>query len=361
VRFRVLLAVAVAAGVFASPAGAYSNAQHAGVQVALRALGLYHGPIDGLVGPQTVAAIKAAQRRAHLPVTGLADKRTRHSLGPLGRPLLGKRILHPGLFGLDVAVLQFLLTKEGVYDGPLDGYLSVGTDSALRRYQRSVHLPADGVVGPRTLAAFVLENKVSVRPQAVSTSRTYRLYVVRPGDSLTAIAHRFGVSLGALARANHLDPSHVLLIGKKLKIPGGGGTRTSSALAATPTEVRERLDYWAGKLGVSPHLLRALAWMESGFQPNVVSKAGARGVLQTLPVTRDFVEDVLVGHRLPNSLDGDIQTGVLYLRHLLQRFDANEHLALAAWYQGEAAVRKHGVLPVTKPFVAGVLALKQRM
>src|SRR4051812_49893260 len=116
-KLRVFFVVGVAAMVFASPAGAYVNAQHAGLQVALRALGLYHGPIDGLVGPQTVAAIKAAQQRAHLPVTGLADKRTRHSLGPLGRPLLGKRVLRPGLFGLDVAVLQFLLTRQGVYDG----------------------------------------------------------------------------------------------------------------------------------------------------------------------------------------------------------------------------------------------------
>ncbi len=355
-RFRVVLAVGVAACIFASPADAYVNAQHAGVQVALRALGLYHGPIDGLVGPQTVAAIRTAQRRAHLPVTGLADKRTRHSLGPLGRPLLGKRILRPGLFGLDVAVLQFLLTRQGVYDGPLDGYLSVGTDAALRRYQKNVRLTPDGVVGPRTLAALVLENHVPVRPQSVAPPS--RTYVVRPGDSLTAIAHRFGVSLGALARANHLDLEHVLLIGAKLRIPGGS---TGSALAASPTEVRARLDYWSGRLGVSPQLVRALAWMESGYQPNVVSKAGARGVLQTLPVTRDFVEDVLVGHALPRTLDGDIETGVLYLRHLLGRFDGNEHLALAAWYQGEAAVRKHGVLPVTKPFVAGVLALKARM
>ncbi len=354
-RFRVLLVVGFAAFFFASPAGAYVNAQHAGVQVALRALGLYQGPIDGLVGPQTVAGIRAAQRRAHLPVTGLPDKRTRHSLGPLGRPLLGKRVLRPGLFGLDVAVLQFLLTRQGVYDGPLDGYLSVGTDRALRRYQRHVRLTPDGIVGPRTLAALVLENRVPVRPQSVTSSRTY---VVRPGDSLTVIAHRFGVSLGALARANHLDPAHVLLIGAKLRIPGGS---TGSALDASPTEVRARLDYWAAQLGISPHLLRALAWMESGYQPNVVSKAGARGVLQTLPVTRDFVEDVLVGHPLPRTLDGDIETGVRYLRHLLGRFEGNEHLALAAWYQGEAAVRKHGVLPVTKPFVAGVLALKARM
>jgi LysM repeat protein len=355
VRFRLLLAVALAAFVVVSPAHAYVNAQHAGVQVALRALGLYHGPIDGLVGPQTVAAIRAAQRRAHLPVTGLADKRTRATLGPLGRPLLGSRVMRPGTFGFDVAVLQFLLTRRGVYHGPLDGYLSSGTNKALRRYQRRMQLAADGVVGPRTLAALVLEGHVPVRPQAVaSVSRTY---VVRPGDSLIAIAHRFHVSAAALARANRFDPSRVLLIGTKLKVPGG----VASALDATPTEVRARLDFWAARLGVSVPLVRALDWMESGYQPNVVSKAGARGVLQTLPVTRDFVEEVLVGHSLPRTLDGDIEIGVLYLRHLLRHFGGDEKLGLAAWYQGEAAVRSKGVLAVTKPFVAGVLALKARM
>src|SRR5437763_16199668 len=140
VRIRLFLVGAVAACWLAAPAAAYVNAQHAGVQVALRALGLYRGPIDGVVGRQTVAAIKAAQRRAHLPVTGLADERTRLSLGPLGRPLLGQRVIQPRMFGFDVAVLQFLLTRRGVYDGPLDGYLSAGTDRALRRYQLTVHV-----------------------------------------------------------------------------------------------------------------------------------------------------------------------------------------------------------------------------
>jgi LysM repeat protein len=353
VRIRLLFVVMLVAFIVASPAHAYVNAQHAGVQVALRALGLYHGPIDGLVGPLTVAAIREAQRRAHLRVTGLADKRTRATLGPLGRPLLGARVMRPGAFGFDVAVLQFLLTRRGVYDGPLDGYLSAGTNAALRRYQRRMRLAADGVVGPRTLAALVLEGHVPVRIQPVSS----RTYVVRSGDSLTAIARRFRVSLATLARANRLDTKHVLLIGAKLRIPGVA----TSTLDRTPTAVRARLDFWAARLGVSASLLRALAWMESGYQPNVVSKAGARGVLQTLPVTRDFVEEVLVGHALPRTLDGDIEVGVLYLRHLLRHFGGEEKFALAAWYQGEAAVRKHGVLAVTKPFVAGVLSLKARM
>jgi len=350
-----LLAVGIAACFVASPANAYVNAQHAGVQVALRALGLYHGPIDGLVGPQTVAAVRTAQRRAHLPVTGLADRRTRATLGPLGRPLFGTRALRARSFGLDVSVLQFLLTSKGFYEGPLDGYFGPWTQRALRRFQRSVRLSVDGVVGPRTVTALALGNRVPVRPQPTTLGRRY---VVRPGESLTSIAARFHVSLRALARANRLNARRVLPVGAKLRIPGRA---RPSALAAAPSEVRDRLDHWAARVGLSYHLLRALAWMESGFQPNVVSKAGARGVLQTLPTTRDFVEEVLVGHALPRTLDGDIAVGALYLRHLLRNFHGSERLALAAWYQGEAAVRTRGVFRETKPFVRGVLALKARM
>jgi soluble lytic murein transglycosylase-like protein len=101
--------------------------------------------------------------------------------------------------------------------------------------------------------------------------------------------------------------------------------------------------------------------MESGYQPGVVSSVGARGVLQVMPTTRDYVEQVLVGHSVPHTLDGDVEVGILYLRHLLGQFDGNTRLALAAWYQGEAAVRKFGLYQMTKPFVADVLALQQRM
>ncbi|HEY3182350.1 MAG TPA: peptidoglycan-binding protein [Gaiellaceae bacterium] len=344
------------------PVGASANPQHAGIQVALRAHGLYLGPIDGQVGPRTVAAIRAFQHKVHLPVTGIADVKTRLAMGPLGRPLFGERTLHAGDFGLDVAVLQFLLTKRGLYMGALDGYMGPQTRAALRRYQKRMRLLSDGVAGPRTRAALVLQNDVPVRAKPTTIAVTTTTYRVRAGDTLTAIARRYSTTVRALARTNKLDPSKPILIGARLRISRDNLSQASrSPLAAAPSTVRDALDRWAVQLGVDQSLVRALAWMESGFQPNIVSAAGARGVLQTLPSTRDFVETVLAGRALPTTLDGDVEVGLLFLRHLLRRFEGDEGLALAAWYQGEGAVRRDGVYNVTKPFVANVLALKQRM
>src|SRR5438094_10329960 len=107
------MAGVLAAGLAAAaPVSASLNPQHAGLQVALRAQGLYLGPIDALVGPRTVAAVRAFQRSHRLRVTGIADVRTRRALGPLGTPLFGSRTLTRGTFGWDVSVLQFLLNHH---------------------------------------------------------------------------------------------------------------------------------------------------------------------------------------------------------------------------------------------------------
>jgi soluble lytic murein transglycosylase-like protein len=180
--------------------------------------------------------------------------------------------------------------------------------------------------------------------------------VVRVGDTAHGDRQEGGTIIAAIASLNHVDPAKPILIGQRLRIPS-----QTAGLAPTQGGVRARLDAWSGTLGVDPHLVRALAWMESGFQTRIVSSAGARGVLQTLPTTREYVETVLARRRIPHTVDGDIELGILYLRHLLQVFKGNESLALAGWYQGERAVREHGVYNVSKPVVANVLALKLRM
>jgi LysM repeat protein len=350
-----LLALICFTGLLAAAPAVHAavNPQIAGLQVALRAHGLYLSQIDGIAGPRTAAAVQAFQRKHGLPA-GLADARTRRALGPLGEPLFGSRVLRRGDFGWDVSVLQFLLTRRGIYSGALDGYMGRETTAALRRYQRIMHLTVDAVVGPRTLSAIVHRDRVPVRVHAVTV--TAAVHVVRQGDTLTAIAASHGTTLAKLAAANRISISRPIIIGQRLRLPVA-----TAGLASTQLDVRSMLDAWSARLGVDPHLVRALAWMESGFQTRIVSSAGARGVLQTLPTTRAYVENVLAGKRLPHTVDGDIEVGLLYLRHLLQVFHGDESLALAGWYQGERAVNEHGVYNVTKPFVANVLALRTRM
>jgi hypothetical protein len=354
-RFRLALAGALAAAwAAAGSAGAALNPQHAGLQVALRAQGLYLGSIDGIVGPHTVAAVRVFQHTHGLRVTGIADLPTRRQLGPLGRPLFGSRAIAHGCFGWDVAVLQFLLNKHGVRV-PVNAYMDGPTVAGLKRYQRALHLTPDGFAGPRTFAALGLQSHVPVRAATLAT------YVVRSGDSLNAIAQRNHTTLLRLSRLNRLDPGRPLLIGTHLRLPASVQTRT--AVAATNADtVRASLDRWSSYYGVDSHLAHALAWMESGYNNAMVSNVGAQGVMQILPTTWTYVQDVLIGHKVDDhGPDGNIHVGMAYLNHLLRAFGGDEKLALAGWYQGERSVRANGPLDVSKSFAANVLALKQRM
>ena len=79
--------------------------------------------------------------------------------------------------------------------------------------------------------------------------------------------------------------------------------------------------------------------------------------MQLLPSTFRFVRDRPDRPPVRHDANGNVHAGVAYLAHLLHDFHGNERLALAGWYQGERAVRKHGVYEVSKTFVTDVLAL----
>ncbi len=376
-RLRILLLGVVAAVVAVAPAASASssrNPQTAGLQVALRAQGLYRGPVDAISGAGTVAAVRAFQRIHGLPVTGLADERTRKAFGPLGRPLFGARTLRRGAFGWDVAVLQFLLVRHGI-SVPVNAYFDGPTVHGVEVMQKQLHLRHDGVVGPHTFTALVKRDPVPLaRGVVVSHSnsshrshhahRRMTVHVVRAGETLSGIARRYHTTVARLARVNHLDPSHFLVIGTRLRVPRVhrhvAATRVAYRTQSVAT-VRALLDHWAAHYGVDVHLVRALAWMESGYNNHLVSSVGARGIMQLLPSTFRFAETVLIGHRVRNNANGNVRAGVAYLAHLLHDFHGNPHLALAGWYQGELAVRKHGVYKVSKTFVKDVLALEKRM
>jgi len=111
--------------------------------------------------------------------------------------------------------------------------------------------------------------------------------------------------------------------------------------------------------GVRPDLVRAVMQVESAFNPLARSPKGALGLMQLMPATiRQF--------RVSNAFDPEqnIRAGVSYLRELLDRYQDNETLALAAYNAGPGAVDSHGttVPPYreTKDYVAHVNQLAGR-
>jgi len=182
-------------------------------------------------------------------------------------------------------------------------------------------------------------------------------YRVQPGDTLTAIAFRFGTGVGRLAFANRMHVESLLLSGSVLRVPLHGRQRRPRISRAG---VQGRLAAWAAHYGVDRRLVFAVAWQESGFRPGLTSRTGAWGVMQVMPGTWLFTEQMLIGHWVPHTTSGGIRVGVAYLHALLDDLGGSERLAAASYYQGEQSVRIFGMLPSTRLYVRDVLALRRR-
>ena len=196
-------------------------------------------------------------------------------------------------------------------------------------------------------------------------------YIVRPGDTLTALAARSGVSVAQMAAANGLDPNGFLVAGSPLKLPTGAPVPTTAAApstvpAASPAPTAGRVSSAdiatvAGRNGVPASLASAIGWQESGFNNAMVSSANARGVMQVMPGTWDWVQKNLALRQLdPNNAIDNVGAGVLYLGHLLKETGGDPAMAAAGYYQGLASVRRIGMLPETRQYVNNVLALRGR-
>jgi LysM repeat protein len=188
------------------------------------------------------------------------------------------------------------------------------------------------------------------------TSASAARHTVGAGESFFSIAQRYHVSPWRLARVNRLSLMATIVPGQRLRLPEGAHLGSSSVPVDRAT-VRAAIDRWSAAFGVDPKLARALAWMESGFQQDVVSSAGAIGVMQLLPETWQWVDTMLLGTVTPRTYDGNVRAGVRYLRWQLDQFDGDVRLALAGYYQGARAVRERGLFEDTKQYVSVILQL----
>jgi LysM repeat protein len=218
----------------------------------------------------------------------------------------------------------------------------------------------------------------------VSSTTGTGAYVVQPGDTLTAIAARAGVSPASLAAANGLVLNGVLISGKVLHLAGSPASASSAAPGSaaasqpvgavaegTPTDppyptpervTAPQVGSIAAANGVPAALADAIAWQESGFNNDLVSSADARGVMQILPGTWQWIQHSLdAGPPLaPASASDNVRGGVLMLHSLLDATGGDPAMAAAGYFQGLPSVQQHGLYPDTQRYVQSVLALEHQ-
>jgi LysM repeat protein len=197
-------------------------------------------------------------------------------------------------------------------------------------------------------------------------------YTVKAGDTLTGIAANAGVPVEALAAMNGVAADSHVIEGTALKLPAG--SPQASSPQPKPTTIPQggpqptsghtssaEISQIASQHGVPGSLASAIAWQESGFNNAAVSSANARGVMQVMPGTWDWVQQNLASSQLnPASTQDNVRAGTLYLNQLLKDTGGDQRMAIAAYYQGLGSVRENGLLPETEQYVNNVQALQGR-
>ncbi|WP_082726593.1 lytic transglycosylase domain-containing protein [Limnochorda pilosa] len=111
-----------------------------------------------------------------------------------------------------------------------------------------------------------------------------------------------------------------------------------------PFPYRETVEHWSAEYGVDPRLAAAVARVESSFRPSARSARGARGLMQVMPETGEWVAGQLgLDSFEPEDLDDpklNLRVGIWYLAYQVRVFNGDLVLALAAYNGGGTNVRR---------------------
>jgi hypothetical protein len=121
------------------------------------------------------------------------------------------------------------------------------------------------------------------------------------------------------------------------------------------TDYQDIVHQTASNYDIDPSLIKAVIQTESNWNDRAISRKGAIGLMQLMPATA-----VDMDVRNPFDPEENIEGGTKYLRYLLERFNGDLTLALAAYNAGPSTVERYGYVPPiteTKQYVKKVLSL----
>jgi soluble lytic murein transglycosylase-like protein len=153
--------------------------------------------------------------------------------------------------------------------------------------------------------------------------------------------------------------AHYLRLSSLAEVEGRHNRAGAALVKGNAEAYAPQIEQAADEAGVDAALVHAVITAESGYNPAAVSRAGAQGLMQLMPGTakRYAVKDAF-------DPGQNIRGGVRYLRDLLEMFDNDLALAVAAYNAGENAVIRHGrkIPPYreTQAYVPKVLRLYDR-
>jgi len=203
----------------------------------------------------------------------------------------------------------------------------------------------------------VLPGQVIKLPDAPPQPGTIE-YEVKADDTLSHIAIQFDVSVEALQEANQISDVRLIRPGQKLQVPGAKlppSEPQAQAVRRPPVDPQLEgvFEAAAAEQGLNPRMVKAVAWLESGWQQHAVSPAGAIGIMQLTPVTAQWLEQSVFGFPLNEdvSVVDNVKMGTRYLRLLLDATGGDEDKAIASYYQGYGATAAGKMYEETKQYV----------